>query len=85
MNKALLIAASLIASGAVAATAQTQAAPADEKEAGQPKMICRTQTEIGSRLNRRRVCRTQAQWDEIEAQTRQVVERVQSFKQTSGN
>ena len=85
MNKALVFAATLVSAVAVAATAQTSAAPADEKEVAQNKMVCRTFTEIGSRLNRRRVCRTQLEWDEIEAETRKTVERVQHTKQTTGN
>ena len=48
-------------------------------------MICENQTEIGSRVSRRRVCRTRAEWDELEEQTRRVVERVQMNKTTSGN
>jgi len=85
MNKALVIAATLVASAAVAATAQTSAAPADQKDGGEPKMVCKTFQEIGSRLSRRRVCRTQMEWDELEQQTRLTVERVQSTKQTTGN
>ena len=85
MNKALVIAATLASAVAVAATAQTTAAPADTKEGVENKMVCRTIQEIGSRLNRRRVCRTRLEWDELEMQTRRTVERVQHNKQTSGN
>jgi len=28
------------------------------------RLVCRNITQIGSRLNRRRICLTQAQWDE---------------------
>ena len=85
MNKALVLAATLVSAVAVAATAQTTAAPADGKEVSQNKMVCRTIQEIGSRLSRRRICRTQLEWDEIEQQTRLTVERVQTTKQTTGN
>lgn len=85
MNRALVIAATVSASAAVAATAQTTAAPAEQKEGGEPKMVCKSIQEIGSRLSRRRVCRTQLEWDELEQQTRLTVERVQTTKQTTGN
>ena len=85
MNKVLVVAATMVSAAAVAATAQPAAAPAAVEEDGQQKVVCRTITEIGSRLNRRRVCRTKAEWDELEVQTRQVVERVQMNKQTTGN
>lgn len=85
MNRIMVLAGTAIAAIAVAATAQTPAAPAEGKDPGQDKVVCKSITEIGSRLNRRRVCRTRAQWQEVEAQTRQVVERVQALKTTSGN
>jgi len=34
------------------------------------RMVCRNITEIGSRLARRRVCQTQAEWDEQQRLTR---------------
>jgi hypothetical protein len=85
MNKALLFAATLISAVAVAATAQTTATPADHKEAAENKVVCRTIHELGSRLNRRRECRTRQEWDEIERQNRQEVERSHANRQTSGN
>ena len=85
MNKMLVVAGTLIASAAVAATAQTTAAAPESGGSHQERMVCKSIQEIGSRLNRRRVCRTRGEWDEIEQQTRQVVERVQMNKTTSGN
>lgn len=85
MNRILVLAGTAIAAIAVAATAQTPAAPTEDRDSGQLKVVCKSISEIGSRLNRRRVCRTRAQWEEVDAQTRQVVERVQSTKTTSGN
>ena len=84
MNKALVFAATLVSAVAVAATAQTTAAPAETKDGVENKMVCRNIQEIGSRLSRRRVCRTKLEWDEIDMQTRQTVERVQYNKQTAG-
>ena len=84
MNKALVFAATLVSAVAVAATAQETAVPADTKEVAQNKMVCRTIQEIGSRLSRRRICRTKLEWDELDIITRQTVERVQYNKQTAG-
>ena len=44
------------------------------------QIVCRSVEQIGSRLSRRRVCRTRAEWAELQEQERQVVDRVQSFK-----
>ena len=49
------------------------------------EIVCRYENTIGSRVNRTRVCRTRAEWAEARAQTRQVVDRVQNGRQTSGN
>lgn len=84
MNRIWVLAGTMTAAVAVAATAQTPPATAEDNDT-QEKVVCKSISEIGSRLNRRRVCRTRAQWIEIEAQTRQVVERVQTTKTTSGN
>ena len=85
MNKVLVLAATLISVGAAAAAAEQPAATAAEGKTVQEKAICRTVGEIGSRLNRRRVCATKAQWDEIDAQNRLALDRVQTGRQTQGN
>ncbi|MGZ8335758.1 MAG: hypothetical protein ACXWUP_10555 [Allosphingosinicella sp.] len=46
------------------------------------QVVCVNQGEIGSRLTRRRVCRTRAEWTEIQAEERRVVERTQAFRPT---
>jgi hypothetical protein len=48
-------------------------------------MICRTQGETGSRLQRTRVCRTRAQWEEQRRENRQAIDRAQNTRTTSGN
>lgn len=48
------------------------AAPAAERQ------ICRRVEETGSRLKAKRICMTQAQWDEQRRQDRQLIERSQS-------
>ena len=75
-----------LALGATAAIAQ---APSDTGGSRGPdndpnRMICENQTEIGSRVSRRRVCRTRAEWEAHRAETRKVTERVQYMKPTCG-
>jgi len=56
------------------APATPGAAPAVEKNK-KDRQVCKTMEEKGSRLGGKRVCRSQAQWDEIAAQQRQEIER----------
>ena len=68
--------------GATAAVAQ---APSDTTAKVGPnqdpnQVICRTEREIGSRLSRRRVCRTRAEWAALEQQTRATVDRTQTYR-----
>ncbi|HTT98428.1 MAG TPA: hypothetical protein VMF58_10285 [Rhizomicrobium sp.] len=87
MRSALLFvsAAALSISSAVADPAATNPAPA--AVAAQPasstndpnKMVCRTKSApIGSRLGSTRECRTQREWDDITAQDRREVEKMQA-------
>jgi hypothetical protein len=85
MNKAVMLTA-LLVSGATALAQAPADAPASTKIGpnGDPKQIvCITQSEIGSRLSRRRVCRTRAEWAEHRAQYQQSIERAQNQTQTS--
>ncbi|MFV0922780.1 hypothetical protein ACR720_04745 [Sphingomonas parapaucimobilis] len=50
--------------------AEPAPAPAPVKE----KKICRVQETTGSRLSSKRICKTQAEWDEIAANARNDVE-----------
>lgn len=43
-------------------------------------MICRNIREIGSRLNMRRVCMTRQEWAEQRRETRQNIERAQTWR-----
>ncbi len=69
-----------------AAFAQTAAeAPATTKigpNQDPNQIVCQNQTEIGSRVNRRRVCRTRAEWAEHERMYRQDIEQAQQQSQT---
>lgn len=44
------------------------------KPAPKEKKICRTETVTGSLIAKRRVCRTQAQWDELAANTKRGID-----------
>ena len=85
MWKALVVGTVL---GATAAMAQ---APSGEGSAkvgpnGDPnQVVCVNEQEIGSRLSRRRVCRTRAEWAEVERQTRAAVDRTQTYKPSCEN
>ena len=79
MWKVVSVALVLGATGAVAqASSDTAGSRGPDNDAN--RMICENQTEIGSRLSRRRICRTRAEWDAHRAQSRDTVERVQYFK-----
>ena len=44
------------------------------------RIICVNQQVLGSRLERRRICRTRAEWRQHEAETKAMVDRVQTQK-----
>ena len=54
-----------------AATAQ---APADNAN----DMVCRVTGETGSRLQRSRICKTRAEWDELRREQRNSIDRAQT-------
>lgn len=62
------------------ATTPTQAPAAATTEASDPdanREICKAQTSTGSRLAKKKVCRTKAEWDEINRIQRQDAEQMQ--------
>ncbi len=75
----------MIAPAAALAAGQqtTQAQPAATATTGQPaqvkprkdRLVCKQTEEKGSRLGGKRICRTQAEWDEASFQQRQELER----------
>ena len=73
---------SVIAIGALlvcSASASAEPARSDKADMGdQSRVICRTQQDTGSRLNKARVCRTAAEWAEMKRSERQAIERVQA-------
>ncbi|MBV8687359.1 MAG: hypothetical protein JOZ90_12930 [Alphaproteobacteria bacterium] len=71
-------AALLLAQGAASAGPRTVGDKADPNK----KKICRAETDIGTRLGGKSVCRTAAEWAQVRAEARRVVERIQDDKPT---
>lgn len=59
---------------------QAESAPVPVKE----KKICRVQETTGSRLSSKRICKTQAEWDEIAANARNDVQSATDRLNTAG-
>jgi len=69
-----LVAAAIVASSAMAAENSG-------RKAGNPnKVICRMESEIGSKLRRTRACHTKAEWDELRRQTQANVEHIENAR-----
>ena len=60
------------------AEAQAQQNPGSSKIARPDQVVCESQEETGSRLTRRKVCRTRSQWAQIRQDERSTVERIQA-------
>ncbi len=86
MKKAAILSALLVTSAAAFAQGGSEAPATTKLGPNQDpnQIVCQTQTEIGSRLNRRRVCRTRAEWAEHQRMYRQNIERAQQQTQTQG-
>ena len=82
MRKTLISIAALgCAAAAVAQSPLMERSPSRISPKGDPnQIICVIDTPPGSLLTRNRICRTRAEWAELHSQTRQVVERVQTYK-----
>jgi hypothetical protein len=44
------------------------------------RIVCVNEQVLGSRLDRRRVCRTRAEWRQYKSETKDMVDRVQTLK-----
>lgn len=67
------------------ATTSVPSAPAaTDKAKNSGELICEKQEATGSRLTKRRVCMTRAQWADLKLQDRQEIERAQVRRGTSG-
>ena len=83
----LSLSAALLLGAAAPSLAQTQpaAAPTAEKQADDlNKLVCEKQESTGSRLAKKRICLTKAQWAERRLQDRQELERVQMQRGSKG-
>ena len=82
MKKILLSAA--LAGCAAAAWSQAPGSTEHRGTGNDPnEMVCINESVIGSRLAKRRVCRTRAQWEEHHRQMRLAVDKAQMDKQTN--
>jgi len=81
MRKMAILCATVAASAGLAQALADPPARKTREGAGDPKQIvCRSETEVGSRLGRRRVCRTREEWAALQAHSREVTDEVQRFK-----
>ena len=69
----LLFFASLVPSAGVA---QTSTAPVDPNA-----KVCETVSQVGSRLSKKKICATRAEWAEMKRQDREVVDHAQRAAQ----
>ena len=75
-----------IAQSQAASAAQTQAPATNSAPALDPnEKICQSQEVTGSRLGKKRVCKTRAEWADFQLQERQTVEKVQTQRHMKGN
>jgi len=84
----LSLSAAFLVGAAAPSFAQTQSTPtptATEKQADDlNKLVCEKQESTGSRLAKKRICLTKAQWAERRLQDRQELERVQMQRGAKG-
>ena len=86
MKKSLFFCALLLSTAAPAQPSSSSSTRGTAATAPDPNaMICRSQRETGSNLNRSRVCKTRAQWDQERRDSRLYVDRIQSSRAASGN
>jgi hypothetical protein len=77
--------AAVICSPAVADTPPSANAPAARKSGTDPnEVICQRQEVVGSRLQKRRVCMTRAQWADLRLQDRQALDKAQTMQGMKG-
>lgn len=89
MKKMAILCAVLVSSVTAIAQTPEEAPDAPTTQKTQPnqdpnEVVCVRESQVGSRLNVRRVCRTRAEWAEHRAQYKQALERAQNNTQTSG-
>jgi Ni/Co efflux regulator RcnB len=75
VNIALAVA---VLASPLAAAAQTAPAAEGKDKKDPNRMVCRTMDTTGSRLGKKKECRTAAEWTEIQAQDRRDIEKYQA-------
>ena len=87
MKKYLFCAAVLLSGAASAQPASPSASPngAGARGGDPNELICRSIREIGTRLNRTRVCKTRAQWEDERRQLRQSIDNNQTNRRGPDN
>jgi invasion protein IalB len=95
MKQAIFLVAALAAPAALAQAPETPAPPAAAPQRSDPaggrgamldpnQTVCRSQSVIGSRLTRARVCVTRQQWNEQRQQDRLLAEQAQTRRNWCG-
>jgi hypothetical protein len=87
MKKYLFCAAALLSGVASAQPASPSASPngAGARSSDPNELICRNIREVGTRLNRQRICKTRAQWEEERRQMRQSIDQNQTNRRGPDN
>jgi len=67
----------MVSAPALAQSGQASSGPVQTAKAEKPKKICQVEEETGTRLGRKRTCRTAEEWDQIRAESRQQLEKSQ--------
>jgi invasion protein IalB len=86
----LFSATALVASAVSPALAQTATTPTAQAATARPaqdpnEIICQKQEETGSRLVKKKVCMTRAEWADRQLQDRQELERAQTRRGMKGD
>lgn len=81
MSVRALLAAAIVVAVPIAVNGEPQSRTTPDPQA---KRTCTVRTEIGSRLNRIRTCRTAAEREAAKQEQRQVIDRVQADKVSFG-
>lgn len=81
----MLAAAGLSLASAPAVADDKPKAPESAESAAAPKLICKKQTESGSLVRKKRVCRTQEEWDRVSQASRDAMSQGQMSGGSSSN
>jgi hypothetical protein len=85
ITAALALNSPVLAKDGVPEDKETAKKSTNEKSANLTRKICRNQPIIGTRVGKKRVCATAAEWAHMRSDLRQTTERVQNGKFTYGD